>query len=283
MRRIDHPGVAVFVHLDGKAPLEPYEQQVTGLRNVYLVSNRVNSRWAAFSLVEATIRAFELALAKTGNECSHFVLISGSDYPIASNAEITDFFRRNPNRQFIRRFAIMESGDEHQIWRIRGHFFREAADRNTWKRKPLYVLERILRLFPRKLPDNVRFVLGSQWVALTRDCAAYCVERTRTEKRLVDFFRPSFAPDEIFLHTLVENSRFAEQTTPIEPYVDITEIGGPFAFSNVHALTAKVPITTAEDAQAILDSRGEKLFTRKLISDKSQAALDVFDKAVLGN
>jgi hypothetical protein len=283
MHRLNHRDAAAFVHLDKKSPLAPFEEQVYTLPNVHFLSNRIHVMWAGFSQCESTLLTFEAALAATDERCTHFVVISGADYPLASNREILDFFAQRPRQQFIRRFDLMASGDSHQTWRIRGRFFREWADRFTWKRRPLFVIERFLRLFPRRLPDGVRFAAGSNWVALTRDCAAYCVEKARSDRRLVNFFRPAFGPDELFLHTLVENSPFVDQASPIEPYVDISKIGGPFAYGNVHALTPKVPITTAEDAEAILASRGEKLFTRKLSSARSQAALDVFDKAALAD
>jgi len=281
MHRLNHPDAAAFVHLDKKSPLTPFEEQTSSLPNVHLLHNRIHVMWAGFSQCESTLLTFEAALAGTDERCTHFIVISGADYPLASNREILDFFAQRPQRQFIRRFDLMASGDSHQTWRIRGRFFREWADRFTWKRRPLFAIERMLRLFPRRLPQGTRFAAGSNWVALTRDCASYCVDKARNDHRLTDFFRPAFGPDEIFLHTLVENSPFVDSASPIEPYVDISKIGGPFAYGNVHALTPKVPITTAEDAEAILASRGEKLFTRKLSSKRSQAALDVFDRAVL--
>ncbi|WP_267419123.1 MULTISPECIES: beta-1,6-N-acetylglucosaminyltransferase [unclassified Sphingomonas] len=281
MHRLSHPEVAAFVHLDKRAPLAPFEDQVRDLPNVHFLENRIHVMWAGFSQVESTLQTFETALAVTDERCTHFVIISGADYPLASNPEILDFFAKRPQQQFIRRFDLMASGDSHQTWRVRGRYFREWADRFTWKRRPLFILERLARLIPRRLPTGVRFATGSNWVALTRDCVAYCVNKARTDHALIDFFRPAFGPDEIFLHTLVENSPFRDQATPIEPYVDISKIGGPFAYGNVHALTPKVPITTAAEAEAILASRGEKLFTRKLASDRSEAALAVFDKAAL--
>lgn len=281
MHRLSHPEVAAFVHLDKRAALAPFEEQVRDLPNIHFLANRIHVMWAGFSQIESTLLSFEAALAETDEHCTHFVVISGADYPLASNREILDFFARRKQQQFIRRFDLMTSGDSHQTWRVRGRFFREWADRFTWKRKPLFAIERLLRLFPRRLPKGVRFTVGSNWVALTRECVAYCVQKARTDHDLVDFFRPAFGPDELFLHTLVENSPFVDQAPPIEPYVDISKIGGPFAYGNVHALTPKVPITTAEDAEAILATRGERLFTRKLSSDRSQAALDVFDRAAL--
>ncbi|RYC28952.1 hypothetical protein D3273_26590 [Lichenibacterium minor] len=278
MRRLSHPSVAAFVHVDGRSDQRPFEAAVDGVSDIHFVADRVQSRWAGFSLVESTLRAFELALSRTTKACTHFVVISGADYPLVPNDTILGFFAACPERQFIRRFSLMESGDAVQMWRVRGRYFREWADRFTWKRKPLFVLERLFRLFPRHPPAGLRVVLGSQWVALTRSCVAYCVSRARDDRRLLRFFRPSFAPDEMFIHTLVQDSPFAAQAEPIESYSDITTVGGPFHYGNVHLLPPKVPIVSAEAARAILDNRGDKLFTRKLSSTLSEAALAVFDE-----
>lgn len=279
MRRLDDPRTASFVHIDAKAPIAPFRREVSDLDRVRFVEPRVKVMWAGFSVIESTIRALEAALAETSEACGHFVVISGADYPIASNDEILSFFAAHSGRQFIRRFDVADSGDARQVWRLRGRHFREWADRFTFQRKPLYALEQSLHLFPRALPVGIRFAIGSQWIAITRECAKFCVDRARSDVALVRFFRPVFAPDEIFLHTLVENSHFAESADPIEPYVDITRIGGPFYYGNVHALVPKVPVRTAEEARSIVEERGQKLFTRKFSSACSQEALDFLDRA----
>ena len=277
IRRLDDPRAISFVHVDRKAPLEPFRRAVAGLDRVRFVEPRVSVMWAGFSQVESTLLSLEAAIAGTGPGCSHILIISGADYPLTDNDEIADFFARHRGRQFIRRFAVMKCGDPRQLWRLRGRHFREWADRFTPQRKPLYALEQVLHLFPRRIPEGTTFALGSNWVALTRDCAIHCVERARRDRALVDFFRPAFGPDEMFLHTLVENSPFAAEADPIEPYVDITRIGGPFHYGNVHALTPKVPVCSAADADVILRARGVKLFTRKFSSSASAEALDRLD------
>lgn len=280
MRRLSHPNVAAFVHVDGRSDERPFAAAAEGLPNIHFVAERVRARWAAFSLVTSTLRTFELALAHTGDTCTHFAVISGADYPLVNNEAILAFFAAHPDQQFIRRFALMDSGDGFQMWRVKGRYFREWADRFTWKRRPLFILERMLRAFPRRPPVGIRVVLGSQWVALTRSCVAYCTARARQDRQLTRFFRPSFAPDEMFIHTLVENSSFAAQAHPVEPYHDITTIGGPFHYSNIHILPPKVPIISAAEARQVLADRGNKLFTRKLSSTQSGEALAVFDAAI---
>ena len=91
--------------------------------------------------------------------CNRFVLLSGADYPIASNQEISRFFARHPNREFIRGFAIRDAGRP-QLWRIRGRHFRELAPRYSWLRPPLFAVESGLRLFPRRLPAKPFLFVG---------------------------------------------------------------------------------------------------------------------------
>jgi len=279
IRRLASPYVSFFVHVDAKSALEPFQAAVNNVHNVHFVSPRLRVMWAGFSQVESTLKSIELALSRTDIECSHIVIISGADYPLTHNNEILEFFQRNKNRQFIRRFLVAECGDPRQIWRIRGRHFRELADRFTHKRKPLFVLEQILKLCPRTIPKDFKVALGSNWVALTRNCASFCVREARSNPAYSAYFAPAFGPDEMYLHTIVQNSEFVSEASPLESYVDITGPGGPFYYGNVHALVPKVPITEIRDARIIMENRGVKLFTRKLSSTHSSNVLDYLDQA----
>ncbi|WP_187277593.1 beta-1,6-N-acetylglucosaminyltransferase [Methylobacterium sp. WL18] len=279
-RRLRDKRVAFFVHLDVKTPIEAFEAEADSREDIYFTRPRFRVMWAGISQVSSTLATMQNALEHTTANCTHFVIISGADYPIATNDEIVAYLASNKQRQFIRRFSLIECGDRRQLWRVRGIHFREWADRFTWQRKPLFALEQMLHAFPRRINKNLTLALGSNWVALTRECAEYCVGKSREAPELFNFLKMSFGPDEIYLHTLVENSPFVDQAQDIEPYHDITKIGGPFYYANLHALVPKVPIRTADEAREILANRGDKLFTRKLSSFRSQAALDVFDQYI---
>ncbi len=280
--RLEDPRSHAFVHVDAKSGLGPFLDATRHLSRVTFLRDRVRVMWAGFSQVEATLRLLSAALDATSPGCGRFVLLSGADYPIACNDEIHATLAADPAKQHVRRFEVMRSGDGRQVRRIRNVHFREVADRFTLWRKPLFAIETLLRAFPRSLPDDVTFALGSQWIALTRDCAAHCVARARSDHALTALFRPMFAPDEIFFHTLVQNSPFASDADPIEPYVDVTLVGGPFAYANLHALVPDVPVRTAGRAREILSGREGRLFSRKFSTEASQAALDVIDASLDG-
>lgn len=282
LRRLSDPRVRFIVHVDAKARQDAFERAAASVPNVVFVSDRVRVRWAAFSMVEAMLRLIEVGLAATDERCSHFVLLSGADYPIAPNDRILDVLQREPRRQYLRRFDILACGDARQIRRVRGHHFREWADRHTIWRKPLFALERALDLFPRRMPQQLRMTSGSQWWALSRDFAAYCAKTARADPSFCASFRQMFAPDEIFFHTILDNSPYADQAEPIEPYLDVTALGGPWQYGNLHFLNAIEPIRTAEEARAIFSSHGDKLFARKFLSAVSAEALDTIDRAIDG-
>jgi hypothetical protein len=277
--RLHSPEVGVVVHLDGRADPAPFRAALEGLDGVHLVDHPVKARWAAFSLVEATMRAMRTALRLWGTTPSHHVVLSGADYPLRSADRIVDFLQRNAEREFIRRFDPFDAGDARQIQRIRGRHFRQLADRNTPARKPLFVAETLLRAFPRRLPQDIRFTIGSQWIALSTACVAWCLRYADEHPEFTGLFRGMFAPDEIFFHTLVENSPFAAAAGPVEPYYEVTELGGPWRYGNLHYLHPIVAITDPADLEEAIGDP-DVLFARKFHPAHSGAVLDAIDAGV---
>jgi hypothetical protein len=119
---------------------------------------------------------------------------------------------------------------------------------------------------------------GSQWWALTADCARYCVEVARTRPDLLKFFQSVFSPDEIYFHTVVHNSRFAVDADPPELFDEVvTKSGGLSHYANLHYLPGNL-IVSAEDARAALCARPTRLFARKFSSVNSGSALRAIDE-----
>jgi hypothetical protein len=279
IKRLDGDGTVFHVHVDAKSDIEVFRSVTADIASVSFCENRAKVTWGAFSVVEATLLLLEAALAQPDQALSRFVLLSGSDYPIASNAEIEAFFCRSPKKQFVRGFNILEARRK-EIWRIRGRHFRELAPRYSWLRAPLFAVERGLRLFPRRLPTDLTFICGSQWWAITPDCAQYCVEFARTEPKTVGLFKLMFAPDEIFFHTLIHNSPYANAADPIEPFVDdVISSGGLRFYANFHYVSATM-IRTCDHVRAAFNARPRRLFARKFSSEHSSSVLDCIDRTL---
>lgn len=277
VERLAHPNVKIFVHIDQKSDLGLFRAAAAGTPGVTFCEERVNVVWAAFSQIEATSRLIALALDATSQRCQRFVLLSGADYPLTDPATLVKLLTIEPRRQYIRAFAI-DHADAHQRNKIHARHFREFATRNSWKRRPLFVFERGLRMIlpPPKLPD-ITFVSGSNWWGLTRDCVAYCLAKSR-DREFCAPFRLMFGPDEIFFHTVIYNSQFAANLE-IEPYIDTRPDGFPAAYWNLHYLT-RLEIETAEQASIALRHAPRCLFARKFSSARSAAAIAEIDRAI---
>jgi hypothetical protein len=280
LNRLATTSARFHIHVDRKMDILPFQHAAEGVERVHFCEPRVEVTWAAFSVVEATLRLIEAALTDEP-ECGRFVLLSGTDYPIATSAEISAFFDRHPRRQFIRRFPVLEA-DGPQSWKVRGRHFRGLAPRHSWRRLPLFALERTLRLLPRRLPQEWPLMCGSQWWALTSECARYCLEFSHARPDILRFFRTVFAPDEVFFHSVVHNSPFAGDAEPAETFSDVVTKSGSLAhYANLHFLPGGM-IATSDDAYAALGSRSNKLFARKFSSRLSSDAICAIDQHLDG-
>lgn len=281
LKRLESDQASFYVHVDDKADIEAFRRATEDIEAVHFCERRCNVMWAAFSVVEATLRLLEAALVGESGELTRFVLLSGADYVIASNQRILRFFERHPQREFLRGFDLREAGDT-QLRRMRRRHLRQFAPRYSLLRMPLSAIEGGMRLFPRHLPSDIVFVCGSQWWALTRDCAKYCLDFTWSNPDFVKLFKSSFAPDEMFFHTLVHNSPNASKADPLEPFVDDVIRSGSLRFySNLHYLPgADAWIRTSDEANAALNGPPGKLFARKFSSSGSVQAMDIIDQTI---
>src|SRR5690606_17787718 len=93
------PNSRAFVHIDRKSSLEPFAE-VERDEQVEVVEPRVSIAWGGFSMIEATRRLIERALAQPA-PFDRFVLLSGADYPLRSAAYIESFFAQHAGDEFI--------------------------------------------------------------------------------------------------------------------------------------------------------------------------------------
>src|SRR5258708_21864253 len=80
MKRLESDEAAFYIHVDGKVDLGAFKSAAQGINRVYFCEPRSKVTWAAFSVVEATLRLLETALAGEDQICNRFVLLSGADY-----------------------------------------------------------------------------------------------------------------------------------------------------------------------------------------------------------
>lgn len=203
----------VLVHVDRRSDLAPFARALApevATGQVELLADRVACRWGDYSLVEATVRGVERALA-TSPAATHVVLLSGQCYPIKDSVAITGFFERRPESSF----AFSSAGD--------GPVWPDRAGNETWfwdgqlerlGRAHYRVGGRLVALpnrftpgLPhRSMPRGLRPVQGSQWWALDAAAAAHVIAFLRSRPDAVRFFRRVLVPDENVVQMVLDAS-----------------------------------------------------------------------------
>ena len=152
-----------------------------------LVSQR--ALWGGYSLVEAELRGMAQLLA-ANPDWTHFINLSGQDFPLKSQAYIRAFLSRTKGTEYIR-------------------MLDQRVERpDTMNRLRYLCVEAFGRLFrtrwTRTLPTGVTPYIGTQWKIVSRAFCDYACHApaARTIKR---FYRHSFIADEGFFQTLMMN------------------------------------------------------------------------------
>lgn len=190
-RSIYLPGNSYVVHIDKSSGAELADELATFLgpyQGVQILTAR-NALWGGYSLVDAELRGMA-ALLKMDRDWTHYINLSGQDFPLKSQAYIRSFLAAHPGQQFIR--AVCQRSERPDTMNRVSHYFIELFGR--------IVQTRIARRF---LPGATPFI-GTQWKAVTR---AFC-EFVCEDPRVVpykQFYRRSFIADEAFFQTVLMN------------------------------------------------------------------------------
>jgi hypothetical protein len=263
-----------FVHVDGKASLEPFVSVKPGAPAEW-VEPRVSIAWGGFSMIEATHLLIERALAHP-ERFERFVLLSGADYPLRSTAYIEEFFRRHADQEFINLVAMPSTTVNKPLSRLTNYRPDPGEARAvTLGRK---VLQRV-GVLPRKRDykrvfGDLQPYAGSQWWALSRAACELFGRFPREQPEIAAFFRNTHCADEMYFQTIIGNSEFKTRQRRAVTFTDWS--GGarsPAWLNESHvAKFRKSREFVVEDAYG----RGEMLFARKCPepSDEVVATLD---------
>lgn len=266
-----------YVHIDANVDDTPFRRLLPG--KVCFVPRHAVS-WGGFEQVAYQYELIKAAV-DSGKPYTHLVCLSGQDYPLWSNARIHRFFEENKEKELIGGFNITLGGNKGQLAKIvHVHPFRDLRWRNRWLKNKLVAGSRELfaLLGVHRRPQvqingamcDVYF--GSDYWALTLDCARY-VKCTLEENPSVSrYFRTTFAPSELCIHTLVYNSQFGERAILYKG-----EYPGLANLTPLHSLSyhGSVKQLTLDDWQMLVE--GDKMFCRKVVTGASDELVDMID------
>ncbi len=263
IRRINFPGVDIFIHVDKKSSIEPFLFLFTRT-NVFIVTKRVRVAWGAYSIVQATVNGFEQIVA-SGIQFDVIHLISGQDYPLKPNQEIQDFFQANIGKAFMHTLDVATDWKE-AIPRI------EHYHLTNYKFTGKYWLERLIRkcLPKRKMPNDLVAVGRSQWFSISLIQMKYIVQYLKSNQKIVRFFTFTWAPDELVFQTILFASiHKQDMVNDNKRYIDWSEG------------KASPKLLTINDKNALQESG--QFFARKFNQDHDSNILDWIDEHLLGD
>lgn len=262
IRSIQMDNAFFFIHVDQKAPPVSFDE----FYHVQVLPKQYSIKWGGFSMVEATIELLKYAFHF--DDFDRFVLLSGVDYPIKSNAYIEDLFEKNRNINYID--AHLMPTMDHPFDRL--FCYRIECDRTTnLKSFPIKLVNklirgsRIRRPYPQKYQDYKPFA-GSQWWSFNDTFVDYLLKFLSSNDEYIKFFKHTFVPDEMFFQTIIMNSPFVRTVRNTLTYVD-WELGGPpypSLIQKIHMPLFKNDLIYANHRVSIY------LFTRKFNDDSSK-------------
>jgi len=208
----------IYVHIDKKVKdfdFTKYEKS-TEKANLFFVP-RLKVNWGGYSQVRCELLLLKEAIKK---EYDYYHLISGVDLPIKSNRFIDDFFEKNKGKEFIETDDNLHSEIYERIKYY--HFFRELSGNNmsifyfnrgkrNFYNRCLSFLSRTIIYFQKLFKinriraNNLNIKRGTSWFSITNSFAKYLCEN---EKYIHKNFKLTSCADEIFLHTIVYQSKF---------------------------------------------------------------------------
>lgn len=213
MESIDDPRNDIYIHIDLKSNFTDFDMLKQGIQfsGVYFVKQR-KVNWAAYSGIECELDLLKEAVSR--DQYDYYHLISGADIVIQKQRTIHQFFDQNKGLEYVE-FDAQEMDDSY-LDRIKYYYlFQDIYGRNRKNVffKMLFVLDKLLIFLQRMLKINrikeekVIFQKGPNWFSITHDFALHVISQ---EKWIHKVFRFSLSGDEMFLQTILINSRFCE-------------------------------------------------------------------------
>ncbi|WGR92791.1 beta-1,6-N-acetylglucosaminyltransferase [Bradyrhizobium sp. ISRA443] len=205
---LQSPSTEIFVHIDAHADIDPFRRAV-GSR-AHFMTNRIPIHWGDYSLVRAALVLMDEALVSPRRH-DYLVLISGTDYPLRSVAEIEDFFRENSGIEFIDSVAMPSEAAAKPLARLT-HYKGRPGPVGWWVGKGRRLLGG-LGLVPmardyKKWFGELVPHAGNQWWALTRGACAYIQKFAADHPQFMKFYENTHVPDEMVFQTILANSPF---------------------------------------------------------------------------
>ena len=254
VRRLSHPRVDIFLHVDRRVDPRPF-----AVEGVKIHPHPAVVPWGGWGLVDATQRLLEFA--RSSGTYSHFTHLSGQDYPLIPVDRIVDSI------------AAWEGNLLDMGWSREERSWRWAQYHVTTSDPMARIIQRLHRKFilrgrTRALPEGLSFACGSALWTLSSASVDWIFQFLRDRPDVAKFFRNTLNTSEMFYQILVQASPYRDRIGEYKHYIDWS------------AGLAHPKDLGMEDFERIRDSG--MWFARKFDAATSNEVLDRIDRELLG-
>lgn len=209
IKLLDDKDNDIYLHVDKKAKFDFSYFKKIPIKSQLFFTKRIDVKWGSVSQIKCEYILFKAAYSK---HYDYYHLISGVDIPLTTPVKMHNFFEKNNGKEFVT-IDNHDDIDQDGLERIcLYHFFVPwAHSKNRFKRKFFEKFHFRSLNFQRNLKINrvknekVNFRKGANWVSITDDFVGYVISK---EKWVRKVFKFSFCADELFIQTLLYNSKF---------------------------------------------------------------------------
>ena len=271
----------IFIHVDKKSDLSEFNP-FDFPQNVRFLDDRIKVNHGGFSLVQAMIQLITTAINE--DEFDYFQFLSGWDYPIKSNNYIYDFLSKNYPLNFMNFYRLAGSADF--VYYINKYHFTDFIGNSPkFLQKPMKAFQFILTKIPFERPffSGIVPYRGSNWFCLNKATIYYIIDFIHTPKgkKFYHFFKNVLCGDEIFFHTIVLNSPFAEYCRFYDKDINKTSQNENKAYLHYIDWNQKrenPAVLDLSDYSNLVESPA--LYARKFTEIKSLSLMDAIDKYI---
>ena len=201
---LDYKENDIYVHLDRKwedIEINDIYKFATESK-IFILKERIDVKWGTYSQIECELLLLQEAAP---GHYQYYHLMSGMDLPLKTQEEIHSFFDERNGTEFIH-FDGKEI-DTQTYKRVSKYNFIITKNKNLISRILYNLLMGLQLCVDRAKKYNVVFYKGANWFSITDALAQYVVEKSAWIKEVFQYAR---CGDEMFLQTLVINSKFKE-------------------------------------------------------------------------
>lgn len=248
-----------YIHVDKKIDINTH-RNLFDLPNVFFIENRIDVKWAGYTIVEATFNGVK-QIAASGIKYDFINLMSGQDYPVKSADYISKFLSKNTGKQLIKTWEFETDWTE-ALARIEKYHLTDFRFRGQYKVQAL--INRLIN--KRRIPLQLKFYgTNSTFWTLTPECALYVVTYVESNKKLKRFLRYTWGSDEFVFQTMIMNSGYKD-----------TVINNNYRYVDWSAGGSRPKTLVTEDYEKIIAS--DDIFGRKFSIEVDANILNLIDK-----